>query len=140
MYEIIKTLHILFVMGWLACVFVLPRVMIHWSKETTEAISFNGFKNLAVGLFRFGSLMAILGIVCGLSLWYTYGYGGNWLLYKIAVVILLIIYHIISGLYLLRMIKKGLFKSTIFLRIFNESSLLLVVPIIYLAVSKAVSW
>ncbi|MFT7129763.1 MAG: putative membrane protein [Gammaproteobacteria bacterium] len=49
---------------------------------------------------------------------------------------LLFIYFILSGWLLYRGIKYGHFLSGIALRIFNESSLLFAIPIIYLAVSK----
>ena len=49
---------------------------------------------------------------------------------------LLVIYHLISGKLLFDIIKNKPFENNIGLRLFNESSLFLVIPIIYLVVSK----
>lgn len=132
----LKVTHIVFVIAWMACLFVLPRVILHWRK--TLGLGGEGaFKSLCIGLFRFGSLMALLAIFFGVWLWQAFGFNGTWLHYKLAFVGLLIIYHLISGKLLLDTINNKFFKNSIRLRLFNESSLLIVVPIIYLVVSKS---
>ena len=80
--------------------------------------------------------MAILAIFFGIWLWKALSFNGAWLYYKMAFVFLLIIYHLISGKLLLNIIKNKPFRSNIALRLFNESSLLIVIPIIYFVVSK----
>jgi uncharacterized RDD family membrane protein YckC len=51
-------------------------------------------------------------------------------------VLLLAIYHLSSGWLLHRAANHNRFQSNLFLRVFNESPLLLVLPIIYLVVAK----
>ncbi|WP_397470995.1 CopD family protein [Rheinheimera sp.] len=136
MYFIAKTAHILFVVSWLACVFVLPRALLHYkiaheSNRETEALQF-----LSMKLFRFGLLMFLLALVFGMWLWLGFGINGVWLHIKLALVGLLLLYFLASGWLLRRARESGTFPSGLALRIFNESSLLFVIPIIYLAVSK----
>jgi putative membrane protein len=132
----IKVTHILFVIAWMSCLFVLPRVILHWRKTCRSSQDSEAFKSLSIGLFRFGSLMAILAISFGIWLWKAFGFNGAWLHYKMAFIVLLIIYHLISGKLLLNIIKNKPFKNNVALRLFNESSLLIVIPIIYFVVSK----
>jgi putative membrane protein len=132
----LKVTHILFVVAWMSCLFVLPRVILHWRKICYSSQESEAFKSLSIGLFRFGSLMAILAIFFGIWLWKAFSFNGAWLHYKMAFVFLLIIYHLISGKLLLNIIKNKPFKSNIALRLFNESSLLIIIPIIYFVVSK----
>ena len=80
--------------------------------------------------------MAILAMSFGAWLWLSYGVSGKWLHLKLVFVGLLTVYHLLSGWLLLRAIKLNSFKSNLFLRVFNESPLLLVLPILYLAVAK----
>lgn len=122
----------------MSCLFVLPRVILHWRKACFADKESEAFRSLCIGLFRFGSLMAVLAIFFGIWLWQAFEFHGAWLHYKMAFVVLLIFYHLISGKLLFNMLKNKPFKSNIALRLFNESALLIVIPIIYFVVSKSV--
>lgn len=135
-YFAVKTAHILFVIGWMACVFVLPRTILHYKFAHESGKDTDTIKVLSIKLFRFGVVMFQLALVFGMWLWVGFGVGGTWLGIKLGLVALLLIYFLISGWFLLRAIKHSTFPGSIALRLFNESSLLLVIPIIYLAVSK----
>lgn len=80
--------------------------------------------------------MSLFAIFFGIWLWQAFGFNSSWLNYKMAFVGLLVIYHLISGKLLFDIIKNKPFENNISLRLFNESSLFLVIPIIYLVVSK----
>ena len=80
--------------------------------------------------------MFLLALFFGMWLWLGFGISGAWLHIKLGLVGLLFFYYVISGWLLHRALKSGIFPNGIALRIFNESSLLFVIPIIYLAVSK----
>jgi putative membrane protein len=112
--------------------------LIHWKKAGEAGKDVEAIKHLSLGLFRFGVLMAVLAISFGLYMWLNFGISGNWLNWKIGFVFLLVCYHITCGILFLNAYRNNSFKSTIFLRVFNESSLFLVVPILYFAVSKNV--
>ena len=120
----------------MSCLFALPRVILHWRKVSNIGQESDAFKSLSIGLFRFGSLMAILAIFFGVWLWTGFGFNGSWLHYKMAFIVLLIIYHVVSGKLLLNAINNKPFKNNLVLRLFNESSLLIIIPILYLVVSK----
>jgi len=126
----------LFVIGWLAGLFVLPRALLIWKKTFEEGKNTDAIQSLAIKLFRFGSLMAILAMSFGGWLWVGYVAGGRWLQLKLILVALLVIYHLLSGWLLLRAARFNSFGRNWFLRVFNESPLLLVLPIIYLVVAK----
>ncbi len=135
-FEVIKTAHILFVISWVACIFVLPRALLQFKNAYENNNSTNAIKSLSIKLFRFGLLMALLAVLFGLWLWLEYDFSGGWLNLKIGLVGLLFIYFLYSGWLLLQAVKHNKFYSGVYLRVFNESSLLLVIPIIYLVVSK----
>lgn len=132
----IKTLHILFVMGWMTCLFALPRVVLHWKQAAEAGKETEAIRALSIRLFRFGSLMALLAMGFGTWLWMGYGFGGTWLQRKLAMVALLIVYHMASGALLFRALRQGRFYGGVAIRLFNEGSLLVVIPIIYLVVAK----
>lgn len=136
MYFVIKTLHILFVMSWMACVFVLPRVLLHYKQAQDAGKDTEVIRQLAFKLFRFGILMFVLTCLFGMVLWLGIGIGGEWLGLKLGLVAILFSYFLSSGWLLRQAIVRRCFPSSLVLRIYNESSLLFAVPIIYLAVSK----
>lgn len=103
------------------------------AEQETDALQL-----LSLKLFRFGLLMFLMAVFFGMWLWQGFGIGGAWLHIKLGLVGLLFGYFMISGLWLYRAIKRGIFPNGTVLRIFNELSLLFVIPIIYLAVSKTV--
>ena len=74
----------------------------------------------------------------GIWLWSAFDVGGAWLHAKLGLVSLLLVYYLVSGFFLRRAMKHGVLPNGVVLRVFNESSLLMVVPVIYLAVSKSV--
>ncbi|WP_460241584.1 CopD family protein [Aurantivibrio infirmus] len=131
-----KTLHIFFVIAWLGCLFVLPRALLHWKMGLENGSESSSIRILSIKLFRFGSIMAFIAIGLGLWLWFGFGITGTWLHVKIGLVGLLIVYHVVSGLMLMKAVKSGSFPNKIFLRVFNETPILLLLPIIYLVVAK----
>jgi len=96
-------------------------------------------ERFSLKLFRFGLLMFFFAFLFGGWLWFKFGIGGTWLNVKLGLVTLLFFYFIFSGWLFLCAVRQNKFPGDIVLRIFNESSLLLVIPIIYLAVSKSIS-
>lgn len=113
-FAIIKTTHIVFVLGWLACLFIIPRVMMHWRKLDNGSNEYLSFKQLSLGLYRFGSLMSSLSLGCGLYLWQKFNFSGAWLSYKLIFVSFLIAYHLFCGWLLIKINKYNTFKSTLY--------------------------
>lgn len=120
----------------MACVFVLPRVILHYQLAQLSGKDTDVVKLLSIKLFRFGLIMFLIALSSGMWLWLGLGVGGKWLFVKLILVFLLLCYFLISGWLLILTIRQQNNLSSLALRFFNEVSLLIVVPIIYLAVSK----
>jgi putative membrane protein len=134
--EWVKTLHLFGVIGWMAGVFYMPRLLVntveaHNAGEPTERL-----EGMAVRLFRFCSGLAVIGLAAGFWLWLGYGYQGAWLHAKLAFVVLLVVYYAMSYVWLREMMRGEFRRSSLFLRVYNELSLVLFVPILVLGVTK----
>ena len=131
----IKALHIIFMVSWFAGLFYLPRLYVHHAM-TTDAATSERLKIMERKLFFFITPWAILTIVLGLWLWLGYGFSGTWLTIKIVLVVLLVIYHVVCGFYMVDFREDRNVRSDVFYRWFNELPLLLLVGIVFLVVIK----
>ena len=132
----IKALHLIAVIAWLAGLFYLPRIFVHYAEGRAQGEDVRRLVIMARRLFGFMSMMALLAIAFGLALWLGFDDDGRWLLIKLVLVAGLIGYHFMCRALLRRVISGGPFPSPLTLRLFNEAPLFLVVPIIFLAVLK----
>jgi len=132
----IKALHVLAIIAWLAGIFYLPRIFVHYSEGRAQGEDVRRLIVMARRLFGFMTMMAVIAVAFGLWLWLGFHDTGLWLMVKLVFVLALIGYHIACRVLLGRMIRQGPMPSALALRLFNESSLLIVVPIILLAVVK----
>ena len=132
----IKALHLIAVIAWLAGLFYLPRIFVHYAEGRAQGEDVRRLIVMARRLFGFMTLMALLAVGFGLWLWLGYHDSGRWLMVKLAFVVALIGYHVGCRVLLARMRAQNAFPSSRTLRWFNEAALLLVVPIILLAVVK----
>ena len=132
----IKALHLLAVIAWLAGIFYLPRIFVHYAEGRAHGEDVRRLIVMARRLFGFMTMMAVIAVLLGLWLWLGFHDSGLWLMIKLVFVLALIGYHIGCRVLLGRMIRQGSMPSGLALRLFNESSLLIVVPIILLAVVK----
>ncbi len=132
----VKALHLIAVIAWLAGLFYLPRIFVHYAEGKSAGEDVRRLLIMARRLFGFMSIMAVLALLFGLWLWLGFHDAGLWLMIKLLFVLALIGYHIACRVLLGRMINAGSMPSSMALRLFNESALLLIVPIIILAVVK----
>ena len=132
----IKAFHVLFVIAWLAGIFYLPRIFVHCAEGSRHGEDVRRLMVMARRLFAFMSIMAVVALALGLALWLGYHDGGRWLSVKLGFVGLLIVYHVLCGVLLRRLLRGQVLPGPVALRLLNESSLLLVVPIVLLAVVK----
>jgi protoporphyrinogen IX oxidase len=132
----IKTAHILFVIAWMAGVFYLPRILVHYVEGKIAGEGTTRLVTMAEKLFRFSSLMGLIAMILGTWLWLGYGITGDWLLVKLALVGLLIVYQIQCLRYINQMRKDEIIMSSVFFRIFNESALIIVIPILIMVTVK----
>ena len=85
-----KTFHILFVMAWMAGVFYLPRILVHYVEGKAAAEDTRRLVTMAEKLLKFSTIMAALAITLGLLLWLYYGVTGGWMHAKLFLVGLLV--------------------------------------------------
>jgi putative membrane protein len=92
----IKSLHIIFVTSWFAGLFYLPRLFVNHAMVSDTATS-DRLKLMERKLYRFMTPLGVLALVFGLWLWLGYGIGGGWMHAKLALVAILIGYHLYCG-------------------------------------------
>ena len=132
----IKALHLFAVIAWLAGLFYLPRIFVHYAEGVIAGEDVRRLVIMARRLFTFMTIMAAFALLFGLWLWLGYQDSGRWLMLKLVFVLGLIGYHLACRVLLGRLQRSAPMPSGFALRLFNEAALLLVVPIILLAVVK----
>jgi putative membrane protein len=132
----VKALHLIGVVAWLAGLFYLPRIFVHYAEGRAQGEDVRRLVVMAGRLFGFMTIMAGIAVLFGLWLWLGFHDTGRWLMWKLVFVVGLFGYHAACRVMLQRIQSGGPMPSSFALRMFNETSLLLVVPIILLAVVK----
>ncbi len=132
----IKIIHILCVMGWMTSVFAVPRALIFWKREFAASNAFGPTGDLTVRLYRFSAMLAVIGVATGLYMAWAIWDFAPWTHIKIGLVTLLALHYIWTGRLVARA-KRGVFReSDLFLRIFNEVSVIATVAILWVVVVK----
>jgi len=132
----VKALHVIFMVTWFAGLFYLPRLFVYHA-QATDAISIERFKIMERKLY-FGIMTpgAILTVLFGSWLWLGYGIAGGWLHAKLALVAVLIAYHVYCGK-LLRDFKRDRNRhGHVWYRWFNELPVLILFGVVILVVVK----
>ena len=132
----IKALHLFAVIAWLAGLFYLPRIFVHYTEGLAAGEDVRRLVVMARRLYAFMSIMAVFALLLGLWLWLGFHDSGRWLMVKLVFVVALIGYHLACRMLLGRLQRGAPMPSAFALRLFNEATLLLVLPIIVLAVVK----
>jgi putative membrane protein len=121
--------------SWFAGLFYLPRLFVHHAMTDDEATS-ERLKIMERKLFFFITPWGVLTILFGLWLWLGYGFSGTWLMMKIILVGLLVVYHFICGIFMIDFREDRNIRSDVFYRWFNELPVFLLIGIIFLVVLK----
>lgn len=98
-YGIVKSLHVIFMVTWFAGLFYLPRLFVYHALAAPEdRVGIERFKLMERKLY-FGIMTpgAVLTIAFGLWLWLGFGVTGGWLHAKLALVALLVAFHLYLG-------------------------------------------
>jgi len=137
----VKTFHIVFIASWFAGLFYLPRIFVNLAMVDPGSVAERErLLLMARKLLRFMTLLAVPALGLGLWLWLGYGIGlgpGNgWMHAKLAVVLVLIGYHVACAR-LLRVFEAGANRrSHRWYRWFNEVPVILMVVAVALVVIK----
>lgn len=132
-----KSLHIVFVASWFAGLFYLPRLFVNLAMET-EPAAIKRLLLMARKLYRFMTIIAVPALLLGLYLMLGMGIGkgDGWMHAKLAIVVLILIYHHVCGR-LLRQFEAGRNRhSHRWYRIFNEIPVLGLLGAVCLVVFK----
>jgi protoporphyrinogen IX oxidase len=132
----VKSLHLIAVIAWLAGLFYLPRIFVHYAEGQAAGEDVRRLAIMARRLFGFMTMMALFAIGFGLWLWLGFHDTGRWLMVKLVFVVALLAYHGACRALLMRITRGSPMPPPWVLRVINESALLIVVPIILLAVMK----
>lgn len=132
----LKAIHILFVMSWMAGIFYLPRIFVHYVEGKAAGQDVSRLVIMAKKLYGFMSIMMVIAIVTGLWLWLAYGFSGGWLHVKLLFVGLMLVYHFWCQKRMLEMQKGHLDHSGVFYRWMNELPLILLSVILVMVVVK----
>ena len=134
----IKAFHIIFMVTWFAGLFYLPRLFVYHAM-TEEPATTSQFKVMERKLyFGIATPGGILTIGFGLWLWLRYGIGDNsgWLWAKLALVLVLVAYHLWCGRMVRDFQEDRNTRSHVFYRWFNEFPVLVLVATVLLVVFK----
>lgn len=132
----VKVFHILAMTSWMAGIFYLPRIFVHYVEGKAAGQQVDRLEIMAGKLYGFMTIMALFTLGLGLWLWLGYGFSGGWLHAKLLFVGLLIGFHYWCRSYLQRLRAGTLEGTGLYFRLFNELPLLIFVPILILVVVK----
>ncbi|WP_455199078.1 protoporphyrinogen oxidase HemJ [Kaarinaea lacus] len=136
----VKSFHVIFMTTWFAGLFYLPRLFVYHAMSEDE-ISNERFKVMERKLF-YGIMTpgGILTIIFGLVMLHGYAWdafsNSIWLHTKLALVMVLVIYHIYCGKLLNDFKKDRNQKSHVYYRWFNEFPVLLLIAIVILVIVR----
>ncbi|TAM12749.1 MAG: CopD family protein [Nevskiaceae bacterium] len=132
----VKTLHVTFVISWMAAVFYLPRILVNIAEARDEAAVRQRLIDMGRRLYRFGHFIFGIAFLLGLTLWLYFHISGGWLYAKLALVALLLAHFTWAGRLVKRAAKGQPLPQPRTLRLMNEVPVLLLVGVLYLVLGK----
>ncbi|MDE2306828.1 MAG: CopD family protein [Xanthomonadaceae bacterium] len=145
-YLLIKSLHLLFVMAWMATVLYLPRILVNLAETADQAAVQARLQLMGRRLYRFGHMVFGIAFVFGLLLWQGWRMFPaalpnvvgpmHWIDAKLTLVAVMLVYFTWCGRLLKRNMAGGALPSSRVLRWINEIPTLLLLAVIYLVIAK----
>lgn len=132
----VKVFHILAMTSWMAGIFYLPRIFVHFVEGQAAKQDVSRLKIMGHKLYKFTSIMAAFTLVLGTWLWLGYGFSGGWLHAKLLFVFFLLVYHVNCGRLVKQMAVEQLKGSSRYYRLYNELPLAIFIPILIFVVVK----
>jgi len=140
LYLVFKVLHILFLVSWFAGIFYLPRLFVYHVESENQDTK-DQLTTMQTNLIRFITPLGLLALLFGLMMgflgsdWVGF-FSQNWIIAKLFIVLLLILYQIFCWK-ILKDLSSHAHQWTGFkLRVFNELPVLLLLAGIVAAVFK----
>ena len=147
MYLLSKSLHLLFVVAWMAAVFYLPRILVNIAEDGAAGAVRDRLVLMGRRLYRFGHVMFGLAVAFGLWLWFGPKASAamppvvvmpniGWMHAKLTLVALLLAYFIWTGRMLKGVAAGATPRSGTWLRWFNELPIFALLAVIWLVLAK----
>jgi len=137
----LKAFHIIFVVTWFAGLFYLPRLFVYHA-EATEPVVRERLKIMERRLLGITHIGGALAIAFGIATLLAFSNGSaaylrqGWLHAKLALVVLLVVYHVALARMVTTFARDANTHSSRWLRVFNEAPALLLIAIVLLVVIK----
>lgn len=133
----VKALHIIFMVTWFAGLFYLPRLFVYHAM-TEDRATIERFKVMERKLYwGITTPGGVLTVVFGLWLWLQwFRAAGGWMHAKLAIVVLLIAYHLWCGRLLADFAHDRNARSHVWYRWFNEAPTVALFAAVILVVVK----
>ena len=142
LYLILKALHLISVISWMAGLLYLPRIFVYHSENKNEEKVCEVFKTMEFKLYNYIMMPAmILSWLFGLVLITVIGFeqlASTWLKLKFFLVIILTAYHFFLGNCLNKFKINENNYSSRFFRIFNEVPTILLILIVFIVILKPI--
>ncbi|MDC0333115.1 CopD family protein [Gammaproteobacteria bacterium] len=140
LYLVFKVLHILFMVSWFAGIFYLPRLFVYHVESENQDTK-DQLTTMQTNLIRFITPLGLLALLFGLMMgflgsdWVGF-FSQNWIIVKLFIVLLLILYQIFCWKILKNLSSHAHQWTGFKLRVFNELPVLLLLAGIVAAVFK----
>jgi putative membrane protein len=134
----LKAFHIIFIVCWFAGIFYLPRILVNYAASEDPATR-DQLALMARKLYRFVTPFMFITIGLGLAMIALnpgYYLNANWMLVKLAAVVLLVAYHFQCGHYVKKVCAGENKHGHVYYRFFNEVPVFFLFGIVLLAVLK----
>ncbi len=139
LYLLLKSLHLISVISWMAGLLYLPRIFVYHS-EAKDISQKSVFKIMEKKLYNYIMMPAMfLSWFFGIFLIHTLGFSvfsELWMQIKIIAVVILTFYHFTLGKYINDFAFDNNHKSSKFFRIYNEIPTLILIVVIFVVVFK----
>ena len=141
-YLLIKSLHLIAVISWMAGLLYLPRIFVYHTENQNKNETTNIFETMEKKLFYYIMFPAMaLSWIFGLILISIIGFSSLsflWMQIKILLVTILTFYHFYLGI-CLNDLKNNIFKrSSRFFRIINEIPTILLIITVFIVIFKPI--
>ena len=139
LYLIIKSLHLIAVISWMAGLLYLPRIFVYHSEASHESQK-DVFKVMERKLYNYIMMPAmLLSWIFGILLVHSLGieiFSELWMQIKIVLVSILTFYHFLLGKYLSDFSINNNQKTSKFFRIINEVPTIILIVVVFIVVFK----
>ena len=140
LYLLLKSLHLISVVSWMAGLLYLPRIFVYHAENNSEVKTSEIFKIMEKKLYFYIMTPAmILSWLFGLLLIHSIGFeqiGQTWMISKLILVVILTLYHFYLGNILTQFNLDQNNRSHKFYRYINEIPTILLIFIVFVVIFK----